>query len=205
VTAVDMWFDPVCPWAWNASRWLVEVERVRDVTIRFRVMSLSVLNDSPEGWEPVRVMAATELAYGPDAVRALYATMGTAIHTERLPIGRDLFALALGRAGLPHTLANAALTDAYDGAVRASHHAGVATLGDLAATPVIRLPGPDGLPVAFVGPVIRPAPTGDAAGDLWDGLALAARTEGFFELRRPRTRRPPQDRRDHEAGGAGSR
>ena len=202
MAAVDMWFDPVCPWAWITSRWLLEVERVRDVRVTFHVMSLSVLNaDRPDlsdssraevtrGWGPVRVMMATALAHGQSGVRNLYGAMGTLIHAGRTRIGRDLYARAIDQAGLPHTLANAALTTAYDEKVRASHHAGVATLGDAAATPVIRLAGTGGQAAAFVGPVLSPIPRGEAAGKLWDGVALIARSDAFFELRRPRTRRP---------------
>jgi hypothetical protein len=107
-----------------------------------------------------------------------------------MPVGRDLFALALGRAGLPHSLANAAADPHYDAHIRASHHAGADPLGDIAACPVINLPGPDGAPVGFVGPLVTPFPTGDAAGRLWDAVAQAAATEGFFSLRRVITRQP---------------
>ena len=116
--------------------------------------------------------------------------MGTLIHAGRVRIGRDLYARALDGAGLPHTLANAALTTVYDDAVRASHRAGVASLGEAAATPVIRMAGAGGQMVAFVGPVLSPTPRGEAAGELWDGVALVARSDAFFELRRSRTRRP---------------
>jgi hypothetical protein len=199
LTPVDLWFDPICPWAWITSRWLLEVERVRDVRVNLRVMSLSVLNaDNPDvsasslrrGWGPVRVMTATSLAYGQDAVRALYGSMGALFHQERVRVGRDLYAHALDRARLPHTLANAALTTAYDDTVRASHATGVADLGDATATPVIHLPGPDGRTAVFVGPVLTPVPRGEAAGDLWDGVVRVARADAFFEIRRARTRRP---------------
>jgi hypothetical protein len=195
VATVDLWFDPLCPWAWRASRWLLEVEKVRDVRATLHVMSLAVLNDAPPSdldvWGPVRLMVATDLAHGQDALRGLYTAVGELVHREHREVGRDVYALALHRAGLPHTLANAALTEVYDDAVRARHATGVDTLGDDAATPVIRLAGPDGEPVAFAGPVLAPTPRAEAAGELWDGLALVARTEGFREIRRPRTRRTP--------------
>jgi hypothetical protein len=199
LTPVGLWFDPICPYAWITSRWLLEVEGVRDVSVNLQVMSLSVLNAGrPEfsessirrGWGPVRVMTATSLGYGQEAVRALYGAMGALIHEERVRIGRDLYARALDRAGLPHTLANAALTTVYDDAVHASHRAGVADLGDAVATPVIHMPGPDGRVAVFAGPVLTPTPRGEAAGDLWDGLVRVARADAFFEIRRARTRRP---------------
>jgi hypothetical protein len=170
------------------------------VDVRFHVMSLAVLNEGRPGltesyrarmreaWEPVRVVTATALSYGDRAVRDLYSALGPLIHHERRPIGRDLLALALSSADLPHTLANAAKTTVYDEALRASHRAGTAPLGDAAATPIIHLNGD-----AFVGPVLTPIPRGEAAGRLWDAVALAAGTDGFFVLRRPRTRRPAFD------------
>jgi protein-disulfide isomerase-like protein with CxxC motif len=205
LTAVEMWFDPVCPWAWLTSRWLLEVERVRDVQVRFRPMSLAVLNEHRENlpeayrqglrkaWGPVRVVVATELSYGQSAVRDLYTALGTLIHLEKVPIGRDLYANALHRAGLPHTLGNAALDTAYDDAVRASHLEGMTPVGEDVGTPVIHVHVAPGEVVAYFGPVITPAPRAEAAGRLWDGALLAASTDGFFELKRTRTRPPVFD------------
>jgi hypothetical protein len=210
VATADLWFDPICPWAWVVSRWLMEAARVRDVQIRPHVMSLAVLNESRSGradaeaaadadkpiagqdseWAPVRVMTATQGSMGDQAVLDLYTTLGPLIHVERMPIGRDMFAFALGRAGLPHSLANAAREPFYDSFVRASHHAGADPLGDIAACPVLHVAGPDGTPVGFVGPLVTPYPRGEAAGRLWDAVALAGATEGFFSLRRLVTRSP---------------
>ncbi|MEU5783794.1 mycothiol-dependent nitroreductase Rv2466c family protein [Micromonospora lupini] len=195
--AVDMWFDPICPWAWITSRWLLEVEQVREVTIRFHVMSLSVLNegrDLPEkyrelmdnGWGPVRVCIAVEQAHGADAVRQLYTALGTRIHLGKEELGPELFAAALTDVGLDPALAAAAESTEYDEALRASHEAGMRPVGQDVGTPVIHAPGPDGTPVAFFGPVITPRPKGEAAGRLWDGVLLVAGTPGFYELKRTR-------------------
>jgi hypothetical protein len=193
------WFDPLCPWTWLTSRWMLEVEQVRDVRVRFRVMSLAVLNEAtlpsdPEAladyWGPVRVMVATELSCGPDAVRSLYSALGDLIHREQMPRNRDLYARALTRARLPHTLANAATHAFYDEGVRASHAEGLALSGEDVGCPLLHLPGPDGQPVAFFGPVVTPYPRGEAAGRLWDAVSTAAATDGFFELKRSRTRPP---------------
>ncbi|KXK59711.1 disulfide bond formation protein DsbA [Micromonospora rosaria] len=194
---VDMWFDPICPWAWITSRWLLEVEKVRNVDVRYHVMSLSVLNegrDVPEqyqklmetGWGPVRVCIAVEQRYGLDAVRALYTALGTRIHLGRTTLGPELYAAALTDAGLDPALAEAAGSTEYDEALRASHEAGMRPVGTDVGTPVIHAPGPDGKPVAFFGPVVTPAPKGEAAGRLWDGVLLVAGTPGFFELKRSR-------------------
>lgn len=195
--AVDMWFDPLCPWAWITSRWLLEVEKVRAVDIRFHVMSLSVLNegrDLPEeyqelmkkGWGPVRVCIAVEQTHGQEAVAKLYTAMGTRIHLGKEELGRELFVAALHDVGLDPALADAAESTGYDEALRASHEAGMRPVGIEVGTPVIHAPGPDGRSLAFFGPVITPAPKGEAAGRLWDGVLLVAGTPGFFELKRTR-------------------
>ena len=198
---VDMWFDPLCPWAWITSRWLLEVEKVRDVDIRFHVMSLSVLNegrDLPEeyqelmtkGWGPVRVCVAVEQQHGQEAVAKLYAAMGTRIHLGKEQLGPELFKAALTDVGLDPALAGVADTTEYDEALRASHEAGMRPVGTDVGTPVIHAPGPDGRQVAFFGPVITPAPKGEAAGRLWDGVLLVAGTPGFYELKRSREQGP---------------
>ncbi|MFG3557831.1 disulfide bond formation protein DsbA [Micromonospora sp. NPDC047557] len=200
VTA-DMWFDPICPWAWITSRWLLEVEQVREVDIRYHVMSLSVLNegrDLPEqyrelmdnGWGPVRVCIAAEQRYGSDALRKLYTALGTRIHLGKEQLGPELYVAALTEAGLDPVLAAAADSTEYDEALRASHEAGMRPVGQDVGTPVVHAPGPDGSPIAFFGPVITPRPKGEAAGRLWDGVLLVAGTPGFYELKRTREQSP---------------
>ncbi|WP_027660428.1 mycothiol-dependent nitroreductase Rv2466c family protein [Salinispora fenicalii] len=195
--AVDMWFDPICPWAWITSRWLLEVEQVRAVDIRFHVMSLSVLNEGRDlpaeyqalmksGWGPVRVCIAAEQRYGTGVLRDLYTALGNRIHLQSEQLSGELFTAALTDAGLDPELAGAADSAEYDGALRASHEAGMRPVGTDVGTPVIHAPGPDGNPVAFFGPVVTPAPRGEAAGRLWDGVLLVAGTPGFFELKRSR-------------------
>ncbi|MGE5830554.1 MAG: disulfide bond formation protein DsbA [Micromonosporaceae bacterium] len=199
MATAHLWFDPICPWSWLTSRWLLEVETVRDVTARFHVMSLAVLNeDKPpradgydealrESWGPLRVLTAADLSFGPDAVRHLYSSIGGLIHQERTPINRDLYAYALARADLPHSLANAATDSFYDHSVRESHAQAATQTGTDCGTPVLQLGRPDGGTAAFFGPVVTPYPRGEAAGRLWDAVALAAATDGFFELKRTRT------------------
>jgi len=190
VTVADMWFDPKCPWAWLTSRWLLEVEHARDVQIRFHVMSLAVLNEKPLHGESVRVCIAVEQHYGQDALRRFYTAVGSRIHHEGQPPGRDLYAAALAEIGLPPALADAAFSDGFDDAVRASHAEGMRPVGQDVGTPVVHVPGPDGHQIAFFGPVIARAPRGEAAGRLWDGVLLVAGTEDFYELKRTRTRDP---------------
>jgi hypothetical protein len=199
-TIAHMWFDPRCPWAWITSRWLLEVERVRPVDVRFHVMSLSVLNEhrteeryqksNAVGWGPVRLAIAAEQRYGTDALRPLYTALGTRIHIHKEELGRELYAGALADAGLDVELASAADDPSHDGAVRASHAEGMEPVGDDVGTPVIHVPGPDGGRVAFFGPVVTPTPRGEAAARLWDGTLLVAGTPGFYEIKRTRTERP---------------
>lgn len=197
---VDMWFDPLCPWAWITSRWLLEVEKVRPLDVRFNVMSLSVLNEGREelpeqyremldkGWGPVRVCIAAAETAGPEVLRDLYTAIGTRIHLQRYEIDDEkLFREALAEVGLDPELAEAARSGAYDEALRASHDAGMKPVGTDVGTPVIHAPGPNpGETVAFFGPVVTPAPKGEAAGKLWDGVVLVAGTPGFYELKRSR-------------------
>ena len=201
----QMWFDPVCPWAWITSRWLREVERVRPVTMRYRVMSLSVLNegrDMPEeyrelldlAWGPVRICVAVEQRYGSGKVRDLYTALGTRIHLGKVELGPRLYTDALAEVDLDPALAGAADDTDLDEALRASHNAGMKPVGTDVGTPVVHAPGPvDGQTVAFFGPVVTPAPKGEAAGQLWDGVLLVAGTPGFYELKRTREQGPVFD------------
>ncbi|HTJ67014.1 MAG TPA: DsbA family protein [Actinospica sp.] len=193
----DLWVDPLCPWAWMTSRWLLEVEKLRPIDVRFHVMSLSVLNSGrdelPEnykemlsrGWGPVRVLIAAQQQHGDEAVRPLYDALGSRRHLGKQEFNRETIEAALTEAGLPTSLADAADTDAYDEALKESHHAGMDQVGMDVGTPVISTEG-----VAFFGPVVSPAPKGEAAAKLWDGVLLVAGTDGFFELKRTRTREP---------------
>lgn len=190
---VRMWFDPACPWAWMTSRWLKEVELVRDVRVDWRVMSLSVLNEGRDldpdyrasmerAWGPVRVIIAAEQAHGHEVVGPLYDAMGTAIHLRQVEDRDEVIRQALAEVGLPAELAAVAHTDEVDDALRVSHGEAIDLVGDDVGTPVIAVGE-----VAFFGPVVSPAPKGEAAGRLWDGCVLVAGTRGFFELKRTRT------------------
>ena len=196
-TVVDFWFDPICPWAWIASRWIHEVTEVRPVTPRWHVMSLSVLNADKEGlddryrellatgWGPVRICIAAEQQFGPEVLGKLYTALGTKFHLEKAPRERATYEAALKEAGLPESLADAADSTEYDEALKASHHDGMDRVGYEVGTPVISVNG-----TSIFGPVLSPIPRGQAAAKLWDGVLAIAETDGFFELKRSRTRDP---------------
>ena len=189
----EFWFDPLCPWAWMTSRWMMEVQKVRDIDVTWSVMSLSVLNEGRDelpqkykdlmaaGWGPVRVVIAARDKFGDDIVKPLYDALGERIH-HRQEDYPTAIAGALDELGLPAELAEAADSDDHDEELRLSHQRAIDLVGDEVGTPVVAVDG-----VAFFGPVVSPAPKGEAAGKLWDGCVLVANTPGFFEIKRSRT------------------
>ncbi|HEY3878115.1 MAG TPA: disulfide bond formation protein DsbA [Trebonia sp.] len=197
---VGFWFDPLCPWAWITSRWMLEVEKVRPVKTDWRIMSLAYLNlvqhegknlDEEylarmyQAWGPVRVCAAAAADAGPEVLGPLYTAIGTRFHNQGRRGDPDVFPEALQEAGLPVWLADAAESDEFDDAIKKSHHEAFDEVGLDVGTPVVKIRGK-----ALFGPVITPAPKGEAAGELWDGLVLVSKADGFFELKRSRDRAP---------------
>jgi 2-hydroxychromene-2-carboxylate isomerase len=192
-SAADFWFDPACPFAWITSRWILEVEKVRDVDVTWHIMSLAYLNqdkDIPEeyreflktAWGPVRVLMAAEQKYGKDALLPLYTAMGTRIHLEEQDKDRAMVEGALADAGLDVALADAMDDSSYDEAIAESHHRGMDQVGNEVGTPTIAVNGR-----AFFGPVISKAPKGEEAGQLWDACVVLGGYQHFYELKRSRT------------------
>ena len=192
-TEAEFWFDPVCPWAWMTSRWILEVEKVRDISVRWNLFSLAYLNRDKElpedykarlirSWHATRVIAAAQKAKGANITLPLYTAISSRIHLKKMDVGVTLFEEALVEVGLDTALAQAMNDESFNSAIIESHERGIALVGNDVGTPIISVSG-----AAFFGPVISPAPKGEEAGKLWDGVVGAAGYPGFFEIKRSRT------------------
>jgi len=195
----DFWFDPLCPFAWITSRWIGEVEAVRNIRTEWHVMSLSVLNEGRDldpkyreamdkAWGPVRVIIAAQEHHGDHVVKPLYDAMGSQIHDGGQKDFSIVISKALADCGLPAELAAVADSNAYDAQLRASHERGISLVGQDVGTPVVAFNG-----TAFFGPVLSRIPRGEEAGKIWDASVTLAAYPHFFEIKRSRTESPAFD------------
>lgn len=194
---VDMWFDTLCPWAWMTSRWLLEVEKVRDVSLHWNVMSLYFLNKSRshisdeylenalKALGPLRVITAAEKIYGPAIKGDLYTAFGEEIHLKKAEFSDDLISTVLSRFSFSQDLSHYSNDDSLDDSILESHNLGLGKVGEDVGTPIISIGD-----VAFFGPVISPAPKGEEAGKLFDGVIAVASYPGFYEIKRTRHVKP---------------
>ena len=192
-TKAEFWFDPVCPWAWMTSRWILEVEKVRDIEVQWNLFSLAHLNRDKElsdeykkglirSWQCTRVIAAAQKVKGSSVTLPLYTAISSRIHLQRMTVGEELFSQALGEVGLDPALSAAMNDESFNSVIIESHERGIKLVGNDVGTPIISVAG-----AAFFGPVISPAPKGEDAGKLWDGVVGVASYPGFFEIKRSRT------------------
>ncbi len=189
----QLWFDPICPWAWITSRWILEVEKVRDINVTWNIFSLAHLNRDNEmteqyvertqnSWSCGRVIMAAQSELGPQVILPLYTAIGTRIHLAQEKVSREMLEAALEEAGLTKKYAVHMNAPSWDPMIIESHDKGIALVGNDVGTPIIGIDG-----FGFFGPVISRAPKGQEAGKLWDGVLACAQYPGFFELKRSRT------------------
>lgn len=189
---VEFWFDPICPWCWMTSRWISEVAEVRGFEIAWHPVSLAIINEGndpgdhaegmKQGQRMGRVAVAAEELYGPDVVGKLYTAFGSRIHPGNREDWDTIITESLGEAEFSGQLDLAADDERFDVTLRANTAHALDIAGPNVGVPVISIDG-----VAFFGPVVTPAPTGDLALQLWDGIRAAASVPGFYELKRGRT------------------
>lgn len=197
---VDFWFDPVCPYSWTASRWLLEVAGQRPLEVRWHVMSLYLLNegrtDDPsyvaylrDASGAVKVASAAVVGHGSAALGELYTEFGSQIFDEwRYAEAEELrsaMSAALRSTGLPAQLISAFDSDELDADLRSSHEAAVVLVGDECGTPITRLDG-----AALYGPILNSIPRGEAALRVFDGMRLLTTVPDFYEVKRTRTTAP---------------
>ena len=191
---VKFWFDPACPFAWITSRWITEVEKVRDITVDFNVISLGVLNEEKQDqndpetkaiWQGARTAQLVRERHGADKVAEFYTAAGTRIHNEGYGVERysDALPEALNEIGVDDAdqILEASTTDASNEALRASTKDALSYVGDDVGTPIIVV-GDKG----FFGPVLTRIPRGEDAGKLWDGFSILVEYPAFAELKRAR-------------------
>ena len=214
VTGVEVFVDPSCPWAWITSRWLAEVAPQRDLSLTWRSYCLEIRDDygvaatMPEEYREralaghalshrmLRIFEAARAGSGEGAVDALYTEWGrrfflgsrAGVGDALLGEGEGLLAGCLSGSGLSADLLGAGDDEKWDVPIVEAMEVAYEFGGPKTQTPtiVVRASSPYG----FKGPVMAPAPSGDAALRLWDAITVIAEEPGFFEITRPRANPP---------------
>ncbi len=210
---LEFFFDPVCPWAWITSRWVVNVQEQQDYQVNWRFISLYFLNDNNvaewydanyraghrAGLQALRVADAVRVSHGNDAVGRFYTALGQSIHVGQLDRAdlrnkpAEVISAALGAAELPAELVDEAENEDHDEYLRAETELALSRTGKDVGTPILTFkPGRD-TEGSFFGPVLSQAPRGQDAVDLWNAIELIATTSGMAELKRSNRGRPQFD------------
>jgi 2-hydroxychromene-2-carboxylate isomerase len=206
MTAVEVYVDPSCPWAWVTTRWLKEVAPQRDLDVTFPSYCLEIRDDygvvptMPDdrraaalaghalSHRMLRIFEAARARFGEPAVDALLSAWGPRFFARDAARDDSLLAACLDACGLDPDLLAAADDDTWDAPIVDAMEIAYAFGGTKTQTPtiVVRADPPHG----FKGPVMAPAPTGEAALRLWDAVQVISQEPGFFEITRPRVNHP---------------
>jgi len=195
-SVVDFWFDPISPWAWLTSRWLLDVQEVRPVKLVWHVLSMSVTGDGADVSEdkrarldaaraPVRVALAVGEQFGQEQLGAFYTALGARIHVQNEDCGREVLEAALDDVGLPAELADLGYTGDNDDDLHPALGEAIQLVSLESGSPVTKIDG-----AAFSGPVFSPRPHGEEAGQIFDAIARLDAFSGFRELARARPEEP---------------
>ncbi|MEV7625031.1 hypothetical protein [Actinoplanes sp. NPDC089786] len=192
---VTYYFDPLCPFTWRTSRWLVKVAPERDLDIHWRPFSLAILNgglaNAPEQWRApaeasfsaLRLIASLSGSpEGDAAIGRFYTEIGNRTHGADAPISAEIVLAAAEAAGIEDT--KALHDESLDAAVRESHDEAFQSAGPDIGSPVL---WPEGAPRGVHGPIIGPVPDVDEAVKIWDAVAVLAAGDTVFEVKRGRS------------------
>ena len=206
MTDVEFFVDPSCPWAWVTSRWVADVAPHRDLTVTWRSYCLEIRDDYDVApWIPehhreaalaghalshrmLRIFEAARVQGGEPAVDALYAEWGRRFFANKARGSEALLEECVVGSGLDRALVAAADDDKWDTPIVQAMEVAYSFGGPKTQTPTIGIY--DTPPHGFKGPVMAPAPTGEAALRLWDAICVISREGAFFEITRPRSSPP---------------
>ncbi len=188
---VRFYFDPICPWTWQTSLWVREVQEHRQLEIQWHVLSLSEMNRGHDAEADIhaksgsalRVLVQARREGGNASIDRLYLALGQAQRRQRMD-SEDVLEAALEEARLDRTLLRRALDDSStQDEVIADHYEAVTRYGAFGSPWLVV----DNQEYGFFGPVISRVPRGSEAGELWDHVSWLLQQPHFYELKRGRT------------------